>query len=186
MTRILILAGLTIILMVMEGIAQTPALRIRVSNEKKLASHVMYFGNDNRATYGIDKELGELEGPPLSPSLDVRWMSRRKEISFGFGLLNHDFIPCPTNAERKDTFVLMISQRDRLPAAWILEWKKEELREFADSIFLVVPGETTRKVNMLESDSTKVLNEEGVQRANIYEYGRRSTWRSLKPPTKPR
>ena len=139
-----------IVMMTSRGIAQTPTLSVCVSNLKRSLSLTMYFGNDNRATYGIDKSLGEIEGPPFGPSLDVRWLSRRKDISYGFGLLRNDFVPCPTNEERKDTFILLISQPDKKPTTWILEWKRDELRTWADSMFLVVRSDKIGRASCRE------------------------------------
>src|SRR5258706_16122019 len=77
-------------------------------------TRTMIFGNDARATYGIDKDLGECDGPPLSPGFDIRWYSRRRDVSYDLGLLVYDFIPCPVNDARKDTFILLISEPDEL------------------------------------------------------------------------
>ncbi|MBI1804635.1 MAG: hypothetical protein HY033_08675 [Ignavibacteriae bacterium] len=151
--------------------AQAQTLWVSVSDNQG-AAIMMYFGNNNRATYGIDNDLGECEGPPLSPGLDVRWFSRRKDISYGLGLLNRDFIPCPINEERKDTFILLISQPDKNPASWVIEWQKEdELRAEADSMFLVIRGDTVRKIDMFKSNFVRLTNEDGFQKIYIYTYG---------------
>jgi len=80
--------------------------------------------------------------------------------------------------------LLPLIQPGKSPSAWLLEWKQNELREHADSMFLVFRNDSTVKVNMLESDSVKISNEEGVQRVNIYKYGGCAAPRSPKKPVK--
>ncbi len=135
---------------------------------------VMYFGYDSRATYGIDPALGEMEGPPLSPAFDVRWANppRHLEPSYGMGLLFNDFIPCPTNSERKDTFDLLVSDGMTASKEWLVSWPSPDtLRRLADSMFIFCPGLGVRPINMFRQSSWSIPYPESPHRLRIFVYG---------------
>ncbi len=147
-------------------------LWIRVSSNNLTAE--LYFGYDARATYGIDPQLGEMEGPPLSPALDVRWVNppRRPQPSYGMGLLFNDYIPCPTNSERKDTFDLLVSDGMTQSKEWQISWPPAEvLRNIADSMLITCPGLNARPINMLRQTSWSIPSPESPHRLRILVYG---------------
>ena len=116
-------------------------IQIQIENDNG-ASAVMSFGNNPQATYGIDHDLGEMEGPPLSPAFDVRWVNNpgRPDPSYGMGLLYNDYVPCPVNPARADTFVLLVSDGMETSKKWTLSWPDSEyLKTVADSMLLFDP-----------------------------------------------
>ncbi len=148
-------------------------IQIRVENDNG-SSALMSFGNNPRATYGIDQDLGELEGPPLSPAFDVRWANSpgRLNPSYGMGLLYNDYLPCPVNPAREDTFVLLVSDGMESSKKWILSWPdREYLESVADSMFLFDPCHREKLVNMFHQTSYVILNPESPVRFRIYKYG---------------
>lgn len=149
-------------------------IQIQIENDNG-ASAVMSFGNNPQATYGIDHDLGEMEGPPLSPAFDVRWVNNpgRPDPSYGMGLLYNDYVPCPVNPARADTFVLLVSDGMETSKKWTLSWPDSEyLKTVADSMLLFDPYHREMLVNMFRQTSYVVLNSEGPVRYRIYKYGR--------------
>jgi hypothetical protein len=167
--------------LICQTVRVTPALAqtedyqtwIKVENDRG-ESAVMNYGNNAAATYGIDKELGEAEGPPLSPALDVRWVNSpgRLQPSYGIGLLYNDFVPCPLNSARKDTFVLLVSDGMGASAMWKFSWPDEEFQKsLCDSMFLVDPVHNGKRVDMVRERSYTVTEPESPVRLRIYKYG---------------
>jgi len=146
---------------------------IKVENDRH-ESALLNFGNNSAATYGIDPELGEMEGPPLSPAFDVRWVNTpgRPLPSYGMGLLYNDFVPCPSNSARKDTFVLLVSDGMENSGRWIFTWPDEvSQRSAADSMFLVDPLHPGRRINMITERRYVVDTPDSPVRMRIYKYG---------------
>ncbi len=156
---------------------------IKVEQEKG-SSFIMKFGNDPDATYGIDPNLGEMEGPPLSPGFDVRWVNNpgRLKPSFGMGLLGSDFVPCPMNRARKDTFVLLVSDGMIQASKWILSWPPaDSLAKAADSMYIIDTYQPKIRVDMFRQHRLIVKQPESPHRFRIYKYGGCHSIQAMRP-----
>ena len=141
-------------------------------------STIMYFGNYTGCTYGIDSvnpTVKEVEGPPLSPGFDPRWVNIPGRVNpYGVGMLKRDYIePRPAG---KDTFALLVYNGDPAVVAsnMTLRWPSAAyLHARCDSIKLVDPTHymVPDVIDMTAQDSVyipDVYDNLNLQKLRIY------------------
>ncbi len=156
--------------------AQIPFLYPITVSDSGLSTdtQTMYFGNAYNATYGIDSvdpSIREVEGPPLPPNFNVRWVNTPGRVNvYGAGLLIYDI----HGLQEVDTFALLISNLGDPEANFTFRWPDScTLSHTVDSMFLIDAAGRIPRIDMFSTNNIVLTTpvDSGPRTFYVFKYG---------------